>query len=200
MNNNNLLLLVLVVVIAVFLFFVVFGGMTSGCKLCPNACKDNQPTDQADYTSAFLDVLVKGCIHRLRGLVRADMMNPDEVKAFLMDGSNKLVVLSNLDPQDLVNSVQSGDDFKLNMVAVSSTRMDGKKRYIVMGYVNQRLTPVGAPTENLEEALNYFKSASKDRLGAESMNSNNLVFYIDEDLPCPTAPRKEECCGSGRRY
>lgn len=196
MDNNNLLLLVLVIVIALFLFFVIFRGvMSGGCGLCPGG-DSNEP----DNANMFLDVLVKGCLHRLRAVVSQDMAKISETGDFLSSGFNKLVVATNVDPEKLIAAVKNGDGHKLNMVAVSAAVVDNKKKYIVMGVSNGRLTPIGAPTEQVDDAINYMFRAYKQRMGSQAMDGSNLIFYIDEDLPCPVESTKEECCGGGRRF
>ena len=67
-----------------------------------------------------------------------------------------------------------------------------------MSAVDGNLHPIGAPTSKFAQAFQYFESTARDHIGPDV---NNLVFYIDEDIPCTPVqeePRKESCCG--RRF
>jgi hypothetical protein len=82
---------------------------------------------------------------------------------------------------------------------MSSNLVAGQKKYIVMAMNGGRMMPIGAPTTNFVDAFNYLESSARKQLGADT---NNLVFYIDEDIPCPEEVTlleeggvKESCCG-----
>jgi hypothetical protein len=189
MNSNEWLLLLVVFAVLVFGYYY----LTSSNK------KVNKPSED------FLKNVARGCLHRLRGVVREDLATKENVQEFVSVGDKKLVVLSNIDPEKIVsNVIDNNTDFmnKLRLVAVGSGLLNGTKNYIVLMLKDGNMSPIGAPTKNFDEAFDYMERTARKYIGDDT---NNLVFMIDEDIPCPPLPvkdvdpdegsKKEKCCG-----
>ena len=184
---NNLLLILLVIIVVFVLYYYIFDGTYKLCPNCgrktaPNGDCPNCPVVSSEDAQQVLQSLALGCTHRLRGVVREDVASASEVSDFMTSGTNKLVIITNVDPEDFVRIIYSGQDLKqLSAVAMSSSVVRGQKNYIVMALSNGNLSPMGSPTQNFVDAFQYLESAAR-KLGPDS---GNLVFYIDEDIECP---------------
>ncbi len=215
MTNNNFSLLLVVAIAVVLYYFVSNKQFDGACGWCPKCGKQTIngncpacPSLPINHTDALLVLqqLVRGCTHRLRGVVREDMATATDVSAFMTEGAQRLVIITNIDPEKFISLAMSGQKAlqQIKAVAISSAIVRGKKNYIVMSIKDGNLSPIGALTANFADAFEYLESTARKQIGPDS---NNLVFYIDEDIPCPEEVTpldempisKESCCG-GRRY
>ena len=229
MANNNILLVLLVVAVALALYYFVFDQKLGGaCKWCPKcgqktaangkcpSCPDCPSclVTRQDAMQA-LQQMAKSCTHRLRGVVREDMSSASDVSQFMTGGANRLTIITNVDPEDFVSMIQSGQQpvlSQLKAVAMSSSVVMGKKNYLVMSVNGGQMSPIGTSTANFVDAFKHLETTARQQLGSDS---NNLVFYVDEDIPCPdddgvtpideegVVGGRENCCGGGgggRRY
>jgi len=195
MANNNILLILLVVAVVLFLYYFVFDQkLGSACKLCPQCNQKTTDGKCPDCPSCLLTredamqalkQMAKGCTHRLRGVVREDMISASDVSEFMTGGVNRLTILTNVDPEDFIAMIQSGHQpalDQLKAVAMSSSMVNNKKSYLVMTMSDGRMNPIGSPTTQFADAVKNLESTARKQLGADV---NNLVFFIDEDIPCP---------------
>ncbi len=208
MNTNNLLLIGLAVVVVFVLYYYGTGQFCPNCGQKTNGiCAYCGPSLTIPVTSEeaqkVLHSFARGCIHRLRGVVREDLASIGEVSDFMTSGNNKLIVITNIDPEIFVEMISEGRSLsKLNAVAVSSSIVNGKKNYLVISIINGSLRPVGEPKQNFIDAFEYLDKNVRSQLGPDS---NNQVFYIDEDVECPSedvtvlpmeeSSSEESCCG-----
>lgn len=208
--DNNILIIMAVAAAIVFLYFFVYEKYTV-CDLC-SQCGSKTMTDgkcpscpscllTSNDSMQVLQQLSRSCTHRLRGVVREDMVSPTDVHEFMSGGTNRLVIITNIEPESFVNVIDSGDAAAikaLQAVAMTSTVTAGQKKYLVLSMNKQRLTPIGGPTAQFAEAFEALEVSARMHLGVDT---NNLVFYIDEDIKCPdqdptpVGPVKESCCG-----
>ena len=235
MANNNILLVLLVVAIALALYYFVFDQKLDGaCKWCPQCGKKTADGKCPDCPSCLvtrqdamqaLQQMAKSCTHRLRGVVREDMSHAGNVVEFMTGGNNRLIIITNVDPEDFVAMIQSGQQSvisQLKAVAMSSSIVQGDKshprhqlpgvlrNYLVMSVNGGQMSPIGTSTNKFDDAFKHLKTAARQQLGTDlithSGGSNNLVFYVDEDVPCPDddglTPIEEGMVGGGggRRY
>jgi hypothetical protein len=195
MANNNILLVLLVVAVALALYYFVFDQKLGGaCKWCPQCGKKTADGKCPDCPSCLvtrqdamqaLQQMAKSCTHRLRGVVREDMSSASEVSQFMTGGTNRLTIITNVDPEDFVAMIQSGQQpvlSQLKAVAMSSSIVQGDKNYLVMSVNGGQMSPIGTSTNKFVDAFKHLETAARQQLGADS---NNLVFYVDEDIPCP---------------
>ena len=130
MANNNLLLVALVVLVVFVFYYYIFDG---SCKLCPNCGKKTASNGKcpdcpsclvtSDDAQQVLQNLARGCTHRLQGVVREDLASASEISAFMTSGANKLIIITNVDPEDFVQLVRAGQLAalkQLRAVAMSS--------------------------------------------------------------------------------
>ena len=217
--SDLVFLLALVVIGVLVYYYVLKGDISRGCVVCPGCNQQKAQSDcpvcpdcphclvTEESAQKVLDNFAKGCTQRIQGVVRQNEASPEDVQKFMMDGPNRLVIVTNLDPETIAKAIYSkhpAELKKLNLVAISSTVINGKKMYIVMGIVNGQIAPIGAPTEKFAEAFAYLERTAQKQLGNDP---NSLVFYIDEDIPCPDdegltplhylpyPPQTEKCCG-----
>ncbi len=178
MADNNLLIFAFLSVIAIAIYYFYFNGTpNAGCGwwgTCPTC-----PTSHED-AKQVLGQFARGCTQRLRGVVRESHATAADVQAFMTAGVNRLVIITNIVPEDFVATIYSGNASQIKAVAISSTVQNGQPRYIVMRVDGGQLGPIGTPTSDFNSAFSYLESAAQ-QIGPDT---DNLVFYIDEDIPC----------------
>lgn len=155
----------------------------------------NKPSD-IDSPKTFPE-LAQDCTHRLRAVVREDLVTPSDVRRFLESGNKRMVIVTNIDPEAMVRAIRSGNKGSLSQIkalAIRSALVNNSRTFIVLSLANGMLNPIGAPTNDYTQAFNYLDSNIRQTIGP---GENNLALYVDEDLPCP-AMQVEKCCG--RRF
>lgn len=204
------LLVIVVVLFVILLFYLANKGRLSGiCQWCPRCLKKSSEcttcgekvavataeTGTADEAAVLL-AIANGCSYRLKGVFRVETVTADAVKDFLEEGSNRMVLITNIEPEKLVSAIMSGEEPSIKDIkasAISAAPVDEEKKYIVMKVVGGKIIPNGLPTNDLETSLEDLQRISGD-------DKNSLVFFIDEDVECPGVPKVgekkvEKCCG-----
>jgi hypothetical protein len=197
------LIIVLAIILAILAVIYYYNGNL--CPLCEKCKSDGKcstcsgvfPLSSPD-AQQILQQLIRSCTYRLRGVMRESEASATDVQAFVDGGSNRLIIVTNIIPENFVKVAQTNSS-TLKAVALSSTLTNGAKKYMVMSVNNGHLGPMGSPTTTFSDAFNYLQTSVK-LIGSDI---NNLVFYIDEDLACleEATPIGEEttsieaCCG-----
>lgn len=199
-------MILIIILVVILLVWLAYHGKLSGiCKWCPWCMKKSEECTTCDKTAAVataenasedeaavLLAIAKGCSYRLRGVVRAEDISLEQVKNFLTDGKHRMVLITNIVPEVLVSAIMSGNNPSIKDIkatALSSAMVDDVKKYIVMDVNKGKVIPNGLPTNDLDTSF-------EDLLEKVDNSKNNLVFLIDEDIPCPGVPKKvEKCCG-----
>ena len=145
-------------------------------------CTDNCPScPVTDANVMFLlNQMATGCTNHLRGVVREDLADVEDISEFMTNGSNRLLIVTNTSPEKFAKMIQDGQQTQLaqiKAVAISSAVVNGAKKYIVMSVVNGKLSPMGSPTASFVDAFTYLERSIKN-IGVDK---DNLVFFIDED-------------------
>lgn len=209
-----ILVIALLVILVVWLIYSGKLTMSGVCQWCPSClkrkseCTDcKQPVaiataeDSSADEAAVLLAIANGCSYRLRGVVRAEDISLDQVKAFIAEGSHRMVLITNIVPEVMISAILSGTNPSIKDIkatALSSATILGQKKYIVMDVVGGKVVPNSLPTNDLDTSF-------EDLIAKVNGNKNNLVFLIDEDIPCPGVPKMpkvkseekgiEKCCG-----
>lgn len=224
MANGLLLLVVILVLVGVYLYYTDSDIIK---KICPNCARSKIagkcpvcpecPACDLKYPHArdLLEQLAKGCSYRVRGVLRESAVSKNDVQYFLDGGDKRVVVVTNMVPEEFVKAVGSNDQDLLNQikaVVLGSAKVAGTKTYMVMVINGGKMSPAGAPTTKFDDAFNYLQNRARNDVAAD--HNNNLVVYIDEDIECDShvvtpvaelAPVAEEeyklekCCGRRRR-
>ena len=206
--GGNLIIALAIILIILAVIYYYYGYNL--CPLCEKRTKNGKcPTCPGVFplgspdAQQILQQFVRGCTYRLRGVMRESEASVEDVNTFVDGGTNRLIIVTNIVPENFVYTAQSTDKTtmsRLKAVALSSTVTNGAKKYMVMSVNNGHFGPMGAPTTVFADAFTYLQSSAK-LIGSAT---NNLVFYIDEDIPCPekvtpigeeTTPLVEGCCG-----
>jgi hypothetical protein len=197
MANVLLLFLAIIILAGIYLYYTDSDILQN---LCPNCARKTVngdcpvcPTCTVTHPDALevLYQLAKGCSERLRAVLRGSVVNKDSVRDFLVSGDKRVVVTTNMIPETFVKTVHSGSTELLSQikaVVLGSATVADLKTFLVMVINKGKMSPVGAPTTDFEEAYKYMQSRVKSDVGDE-----NLIVYIDEDIPCV-----EKCCGRRR--
>ena len=205
--NFSTLIFLAIIALAIY-YFYQNGNLTTGCSWCPKwgSCP-TCPTSQVD-AQQVLDLFVKGCLLRLRGVMRDSSIDLNAVQEFMTTGTNRLLIVTDIIPEDFVTAVQSGNVSAVKATALVSTVQNNEKMFMVMKVSNGQMGPIGSPTSDFAMAYSYLGTVAKE------IGPDNLVFFIDEDIPCgedgltdltetdttpvlpdTNAPMVENCCG-----
>ena len=177
MTQACLLFIFIIILMLLFIYFFYPNLFQSKHmnKTCAMSIKER---DQ------ILANIAKGCTHRIRGIIRESMINQNEIKDFLDDGIFRLVIITNIIPEDLVNKIYSNNNKSMNdinLVAIASNSINNRKIYVVINIQNGQLEPINVPTDDFSQAYN----AAQNNIKQLGNTTENLVFFIDEDIPCP---------------
>ena len=219
-NDMVMIIILVVVIVGIYLYSTgqyktILNKACSRCggkkidKVCPKcpACDLTEPNAQD-----VIQQLARGCTYRLRGVVRESLATPQDVAEFLQGGDKRVVVVSGLEPELFIRQAMAKDATSLEnlrMSAITAAVVNGERKYMVMSASGGQLSPAGAPTSDFSAAFAYLEERARTDVGNQE---NNLVFYIDESIPCPTPaheeddgttpimllnnqPKKEACCG-----
>jgi len=162
-------------------------GINGACKFCPDCgletpvgvCEDCPHKKGTD----LLKKIAVSCNNHLRAVIREDMVNADNVLSFLNGGEKRLVLLSNIAPENMINIVETEDVniSKIKVLGLSASIVDGKKYYIVLSIIDNKLDSTMTPTTVFEEAFKILNTTAREQLGSDM---ESLVFYIDEAVAC----------------
>lgn len=181
---QSFIVLLLLIFLLFLLIYFLFPGFFQPQKQTPSAPLITNCVMTAQQRDQFLNSIVKGCTNRLRGIVRGSLINANEVKDFIESGNFRLVFISNLVPEKLVNAIQSNDSKAMNdlkLLAISGAKIAGNTTYVVIKMENGQPSPIGAPTTDFNEAFNYLQSNMQQFQNSD----DSLAVFVDEDIPCP---------------
>jgi hypothetical protein len=194
-----MILLLVTIAVAIFLFYYI---REKRCGLCPTCgvAEDSEKCPECSTKMMDLHSSIKdGCLRRLRGVMREDLTNPIHVLSFLSEGDHRMVVVTNVTPEDLVGGAHPD----LTAVALTSSTVKGVKQYTIVKVKGKTTVKVTAPSDDFAKVFTGLEDVIRKDLGP---HEDNLVLYIDEDAECITTPveiepqpQKESCCGGGRR-
>lgn len=185
MDNNNLLL--------AFLFLVI-GGLSLyyySDKLLGSVCKCGKQVldgncEDCPYRNgqSLLKKMAVSCGKHLRAVVREDLVSAVNVREFLDGGDKRVVLLTNVDPENMINIVNSLEEDVINQIKVvglSSIVVDSSVYYIVVNIVDGKLSSDIEPVTDFDEAFALLESTAREQLGSDD---NSLVLYVDENESC----------------
>jgi len=212
MANALGLFVILLIIAVVYIQYNNIDVLKQVCRVCESetdcpvcqSCAVTQPE-----AMAVLMQLSKGCTKRLRGVVRESAVSKNDVMHFLNGGDKRVVVVTDVIPETFKEIVDSGKSdllSKIKAAVLGSATVAGLKTYMVMSVKNGKMSPAGAPTTVFNDAFKYLNDRVRKDVGSD--HNDNLVVYIDEDIPCDAAPVAdiadmmdvpiEECCGRRR--
>lgn len=176
------------VLIAILVILAVYYLFFAKCPFCGKmrcGCMTISKRDAQDIT----DSLAKSCSQRVRGVVRAELADPIDMRDFLSDPGNKTIIITKKSPEQLVSDIH-GNSSDLDAIVMTS---GGKNNtFVVMSITADKIRAEGFPTPNFDQAYQYLQNGLVT-LGAKLDGAT--VIYIDDDIPCGQV---EKCCG--RRY
>jgi len=159
-------------------------AVNNTCPKCPitASCKFNPQNAQKALSQMSI-----GCATKLRAIIRENMVSVQNVQDFLSAGDKKMVVATNVDPETFLKMANSDDELKqkIRVVVLSSEQVGNQRMFISLQVSNGNATPLSIPTTDFQTAFNVFNTQMKNVVGADG---DNLIFYIDEDLPCGKNP------------
>lgn len=191
---NSLLLIVFFCIIAIGIYYVfIQGNEHAGCRWCPRWGDCPKCSTTTDQSQQVLSQIAKGCVQRLSGIASESLVNASNVQEFMESGVNRLVIITNVQLEDFVSMIYAGDTSNLEAATLVSTVQNGAPSYLVMKVSGGEMGPIGSPTSDFDSAFAYLESVASE-IGPDT---NNLVFFIDEDIPCEeeAVPVVEKCCG-----
>lgn len=185
-----------VLLILVLIYFLLKTDSFGLCPRCGNtAVNNNCPKCPITASCKFtpqdaqkaLSQLSIGCATKLRAIIRENMVSVQNVQDFLSAGDKKMVVATNVDPETFLKMANSADELKekIRVVVLASEQVGNQRMFISLQVSNGKATPSSTPTTDFATAFNTFNTQMKSVVGADG---DNLIFYIDEDLPCGPNP------------
>jgi len=192
MSNSLILIFGLLILLGLYLNNNIDSILSEKCP-DPPKCPECPITNI--HAMNLLKQLAKGCTQRLVAVLRESIVSKNDISYFLNNGDKRVIVVTNIVPENLANIIVSNDEndlAKIKAIVLGVAIVGGLKTFMVVSINNGKMTPLGAPTTNFEDAFRYMEEKADI-----TINNQNLVLYIDEDINCDQKPI-EKCCGKRR--
>lgn len=123
----------------------------------------------------MLNSIKRGCVKNLYGVIREYMINAEQLQDFYKSGNNRLVIVTNVEPDIFVNNTE-----KVDFVAMSSNIINDEQMYLVLGIKNGKVYGIQEPTENFVDAFISFEKAIRNYFDKNN-DANTFVYLIKEN-------------------
>lgn len=197
---NQLTMIALLIAAALVVYYFVFNGRfdfitnpicsrcgtktTSGqCPVCPS-CPDCPTT--TPESKAVMSNMITGCVEKLQAVMNESLTSKQQVLDFLAGGTNRLVIITNITIQELVQNMEQGT---VSVAAIRSTVLDGVKKYSAIVISNGKIKSLTADASSPSAVFDVLNKAVRE---IDPTDENNLVMFIDDDIDCGTTSVDDE--------